>query len=51
MGRGKFLLSRDIGSRDITVAQLRTALKDNGGQILASKIIRCLQTDRGTRPY
>lgn len=51
MGRGKFLFSRDIGNRDMTVAQLRSALKEDGGHILASKIVRCLQTVRGTRPY
>ena len=51
MGRGRFLFSRDIGNRDMTVAQLRFALKEDRGHILASKIVRCLQTVRGTRPY
>ena len=51
MGRGKFLFSRDIGNRDMTVGQLRHALNQDGGHILASKIVRCLQTVRGTRPY
>ena len=51
MGRGKFLFSRDIGNRDMTVGQLRRALNQDGGHILASKIVRCLQTVRGTRPY
>jgi hypothetical protein len=51
MGRGKFLFSKDIGSRDMTVGQLRHALSHDGGHILASKIVRCLQTVRGTRPY
>lgn len=51
MGRGKYLFSRDIGSHDMTVGQLRHALTQNDGHILASKIVRCLQTVRGTRPY
>jgi hypothetical protein len=51
MGRGKFLFSRDVGNRDMTVGQLRRALDQEGGQILASKIVRCLQSVRGTRPY
>lgn len=51
MGRGKFLFSRDIGSTTMTVGQLRDALKRQGGDILSSKIVRCLQTVRGTCPY
>ena len=51
MGRGKFLFSRDVGCHNMTVAELRNALNRDGGQILASKIVRCLQTVRGTRPY
>ena len=51
MGRGRYLFSRDVGGHDMTVGQLRAALNRDGGQILASKIVRCLQTVRGTRPY
>ena len=51
MGRGKFLFSRDIGNRNMTVGELRRALNQDGGHFLASKIVRCLQTVRGTRPY
>lgn len=51
MGRGKFLFSRDIGTRDMTVGQLRHALSQDSGHVLASKIVRCLQTVRGTRLY
>lgn len=51
MGRGEFLFSQDIGSRDMTVGQLRHALNQDGCHILVSKIVRCLQTVRGTCPY
>jgi hypothetical protein len=51
MGRGKFLFSRDVGNHNMTVAQLRAALHEKSGHILSSKIVRCLQTVRGTRPY
>ena len=51
MSRGKFLFTRNVGHRDMTVGQLRNKLKNNDGAQLASKIIRCVKTVRGTRPY
>ena len=51
MSRGKFLFTRNVGHRDMTVGQLKNRLKNNDGAQLASKIIRCVQTVRGTRPY
>ena len=51
MSRGKFLFTRDVGHRNMTVGQLRNTLAGNNGAQLASKIIRCVQSIRGTRPY
>ena len=51
MSRSKFLFTRDVGHRNMTVGQLRNTLTGNNGAQLASKIIRCVQSVRGTRPY
>ena len=51
MSRGKFLFSRNVGSRNMTVGDLKRSLSGNGGTELAEKIIRCIKTVRGTRPY
>ena len=51
MGQGRFLFSRNLGSRDMTVGQLKNALKQHDGAMLASKIVRCLKKVWGTRPY
>ena len=51
MSRGKFLFSRNVGSRNMMVGDLKRSLSGNGGTELAEKIIRCIKTVRGTRPY
>ena len=51
MHRGRFLFTRDVGQRNMTIAQLRNALQGDNGAELAAKIIRCVKTVRGTRPY
>ena len=51
MGRGRYLFSKDIANRTMTVGELKNALKQNDGHFISSKIVRCLQTVRGTRPY
>jgi ATP-dependent DNA helicase PIF1 len=51
MSRGKFLFSRQVGGRNMTVAQLRQSLTGVNGDALAERIIRCVKTVRGTRPY
>jgi hypothetical protein len=51
MQQGRFLFSRSIGNRTMTVGQLKAALARDDGPSLASKIVRCLRAVRGTRPY
>ena len=51
MSRGKFLFTRDVGHRNMTVGQLRNTLTGNNGAQLASKIIHCVQSVRGMHPY
>ena len=51
MQQGRFLFSRSIGNRTMTIGQLKDALADDDGPALASKIVRCLKSVRGTRPY
>ena len=51
MQRGRFLFSRSIGHRMMTIGELKAALAGDDGETLASKIVRCLKTVRGTRPY
>jgi hypothetical protein len=51
MHQGRFLFMRDVGQRNMTVAQLGNALQGDNGAQLASKIIRCVKTVRGTCPY
>ena len=51
MRQGRFLFSRNISHNNMTVGQLREALRGQDGLELASKIVRCLKSVRGTRPY
>lgn len=51
MQQGRFLFSRSIGNRAMTVGQLKEALAADDGPLLASKIVRCLKSVRATRPY
>ena len=51
MSRGKFLFSRNIGGRNMTVGQLKRSLAGHNGNELAEKIVRCVKTVRGTRPF
>jgi hypothetical protein len=51
MCQGKFLFSRNISHNNMTVGQLKDALRGQDGLELAFKIVRCLKSVRGTRPY
>ena len=51
MSRGKFLFSRNVGGCNMTVGQLKLSLMADNGNELTEKIIRCVKTVRGTRPY
>jgi hypothetical protein len=51
MSHGKFLFTRDVGHRSMTVGQLKSRLLGSSGTQLASKIIRCVKSVRGTRAY
>ena len=51
MQQGKFLFLRDIADHPMTVGQLKTALARDTGPQLASKIVHCVRTVHGTRPY
>ena len=51
MQQGRFLFSRSIGNRAMTIGQLKDALAGDDGPSLASKIVSCLKAVRGTRPY
>jgi ATP-dependent DNA helicase PIF1 len=51
MSRGKFLFSRNVGGRNMTVGQLKQSLAGQNGDELAEKIVRCVKTVRGTRPF
>jgi ATP-dependent DNA helicase PIF1 len=51
MEQGRFLFLRSIGNRNMTVGQLKQALAADDGRQLAMKIVRCVKTVRGTRPY
>ena len=50
MSSGKFFFSRQVGGRNMAVAQLRHSLTGVNGDALAERIIRCIKTVRGTRP-
>jgi ATP-dependent DNA helicase PIF1 len=51
MQQGKFLFMCSAGNRNMTVGQLKDALKTDNGPQLAMKIARCVKSVRGTRPY
>ena len=51
MSRGKFLFSRNVADRNMTVGQLKRSLSGVNGNALCERIIRCIKTVRGTRPY
>jgi ATP-dependent DNA helicase PIF1 len=51
MQQGRFLFMRSTGNRQMTVGQLKDALKADNGPQLAMKIARCVKSVRGTRPY
>jgi ATP-dependent DNA helicase PIF1 len=51
MQRGKYLFSRNISHRNMTIGQLKEALSRHDGPRLAADIVRCLKTVKATRPY
>ena len=51
MRQGRFLFLRSVGNRNMTIGQLKEALVEDDGPLLASKIVRCVKAVRGTRPY
>jgi ATP-dependent DNA helicase PIF1 len=51
MQQGRFLFLNSVGDHNMTIGQLKDVLRGDNGPTLASKIVRCVKSVRGTRPY